>query len=52
MPKYHVSSSIFNIKMAAEKFTSFDKFFLKMHTDMTAITMQSNQIVSNEVEDN
>ena len=36
--------------MAAQKFTNFD-FFL-MHTDMTAVTIQSNKIVSNEVEDN
>ena len=41
----------FNIKMAAQKFTNFDKFFL-VHVDMTAVTMQSNKIVSNEVKDN
>ena len=29
--------SIFNIKMAAQKFTNFDKFF-NMHADMTAVT--------------
>ena len=46
-----MSSSIVNIKMAAQKFTNFDKFFL-MHTDMTAVTIQSNKIVSNEIEDN
>ena len=40
-----------NIKLAAQKFTSFDKFFL-VHADMTAVTIQSNNIVSNEVKDN
>ena len=45
-------SSIFNIKMATQKFTSFDKFFFfLMHADMTAVTIQSNKIVSNEVKD-
>ena len=44
--------SHFNIKMAAQKFTNFDKVFLKMHTDMTAVTLQSNEIVLNEVKDN
>ena len=43
-------SSIFNIKMAAQKFTDFDKFF-KMYADMTAVTIQSNKIVTNEVQD-
>ena len=37
--------------MATHKFTDFD-VFLKMHTDMTAVTMQSNRIVSNDVKDN
>ena len=32
--------------------TNFDKFFLKMYADMTAVTIQSNKIVSNEVKDN
>ena len=36
--------------MAAQKFTIFDKFFL-MHADMTAVTILSNKIVSNEVKD-
>ena len=36
--------------MAAQKFTNFDKFFL-MHADMTAVTLQSNKIVLNEVKD-
>ena len=49
-PKCGVFSSIFNIKMATQKFTNFDKFFL-MHADMTAVTIQSNKIVSNEVKD-
>ena len=38
--------------MAAQKFTNFDKVFFKMHTDMTAVTLQSNEIVLNEVKDN
>ena len=50
--KYCVFSSIFNIKAATQKFTNFDKFFKKTHTDMTAVTAQSNEIVSNEVQDN
>ena len=37
--------------MATQKFTNFGKFFL-MHTDMTAVTIQSNKIVSSEVNDN
>ena len=37
--------------MAARNFTNFDKFFL-MHADRTAVTIQSNKIVSNEVQDN
>ena len=37
--------------MATQEFTSFDKF-LKIQADMTAITMQSNKIVLNEVKDN
>ena len=45
-------SSIFNIKMAAQKFTNFARFFFLMHFDMTAVTLQSNKIVLNEVKDN
>ena len=37
--------------MAIQKFINFDKFF-EMHSDMTAVTIQSNKIVSNEVKDN
>ena len=37
--------------MATQKFTNFEKF-LQMHTDMTAATIQSNKIFSNEVKDN
>ena len=37
--------------MAAQKFTNFEKFFL-MHTDMTAVTIQSYKIVLNKVKDN
>ena len=50
-PKCCMYSSIFNIKMAAQKFTNFD-FFKKMHADMTAVTIQSNKSVPNEVQDN
>ena len=42
-------SSIFTIKMAAQKFTKFAKSFFKMHADRTAVTIQSNKIVSSEV---
>ena len=52
MPEMLLDFSIFSIKMATQKFTSFDKvlfvFFL-MRTDMTSVTIQSNKIVSNEV---
>ena len=41
--------SIFNIKMATQKFTNFMCFL--MHADLTTITTQSNKIVSNEVKD-
>ena len=30
-------SYIFNIKIATQKFTNFDAFFKKLHTDMTAV---------------
>ena len=43
--------SIFNIKMAAQKFINFGKFF-RMHADMIAGTIQSNKIVSKKVKDN
>ena len=36
--------------MATQKFTNID--FLKMHTDMTAVTIQSHKTVLNEVKDN
>ena len=42
---------IFNDKMATQKFANFDKF-LKLHADMTAVTIQSNKIVSSQVKDN
>ena len=42
-------SSIFNIKMANEN-SPVLVFFI--HADMTAVTVQSNKIVSNEVKDN
>ena len=38
--------------MAAQKFTNFGKYFLKMHTDMTTVTIKSNKIVLNEAKDN
>ena len=50
MPKCCLFSFDFNIKMATQKFTNFDKFF-KMHVDMTAVIIQSNKIVLNEVKD-
>ena len=37
--------------MATPKLTRFDKLFL-MHADMTAVTIQSNKTVSNDVKDN
>ena len=37
--------------MAAQKFTSFGKFFFLTNADMTAVTIQSNKIVSKEVKD-
>ena len=36
--------------MTTQKFTNLDKF-LKMHTDITVVIIQSNKIVSNEVKD-
>lgn len=50
MPKMLLFPSIFNIKMATQKFTSIDKFL--MYVGLTAVTIQSNTIVSNEVKDN
>ena len=47
---FHIFS-IFDIKMATQKFNNVDKFFL-MHTDMTVVTIQSNKIVLNEVRAN
>ena len=38
MPKMLLFSSIFNVKMATQKFTNFDKFFFLMYADMTAVT--------------
>ena len=37
--------------MTAKKFAIFDNFF-KMHADMTALIIQCNKIVWNEVKDN
>ena len=36
--------------MDTQKFTNFDNF--QLHADMTAVTMQSNKIVSNKVKEN
>ena len=38
------------LKWFHKNFTNFD--FLKIHTDTTAVTIQSNKIVSNEFKDN
>ena len=43
--------SLINIKMATQKITNFDKFFI-MHTDMPAVELYCNVIVSNEVKHN
>ena len=51
MPKMLPILFHLNIKMAAQKFANYDKFF-KMHTDMTAVTIQFNKIILNEVKDN
>ena len=37
--------------MATQKFTNFDKFVL-MHADVTAVTIQSNKIIWNELNKN
>ena len=42
--------SIFNNKMATQKFTSFDEFFFKCM--LMCQLIQTNKIVSNEVKDN
>lgn len=39
-------------KMAAPKFISSNKNFLKMLTDMTAVALLSNKIVSNDIKEN
>ena len=49
MPKCCIFSSNFNVKMAAQKSTDFDVSY--MHADMTAVTVQSNNIVSSEAKD-
>ena len=41
--------SISNIKMATQKFTNFD---VKMHADMTAVTIHTTKIVLQEAKDN
>ena len=37
--------------MAVQKVANFVKFFKRMHSDLTAITIQSNKIVSNDIKD-
>ena len=49
MLKILLFSSIFSIQMAHKNLPIL--IFLKMHTDMTSVTIQSNKIVSNEVKD-
>ena len=52
MKKILLFSSIFNVKIATQKFTHFDGFKKKnMCADMIAAKKQSNQIVSNEVKE-
>ena len=43
-------SFIFSVKMVTPKFTNFDKFL--MSADMTAVTINSNKIVLNDIKDN
>ena len=50
MPKMLLFPSIFNIKNGYTKIHQFWWVFL-MHADMTAITIQSNKLISNEVKD-
>ena len=38
--------------MATQKFTNFGKFLKIIHIVLTAVTIQPNKIVSNEVKDN
>jgi len=40
MPKTLLFSSIFNIKMAIQKFTNCDVLFFLKLTDLTAVTTQ------------
>ena len=37
--------------MSTQKFTNLVRFFKKMPADMTAVTVQTNKIVLNEVKD-
>lgn len=39
-------------KMADPKFTSSNKIFFKMPTDITAVALLSNKIVSNDIKEN
>ena len=45
-----IFSSIFNLETATQKFTNFD-FFLIL-ADVTAVLVQANTVVSNDVKDN
>ena len=51
MPKMLLFSSIFILKWLHTNSPVLISFF-KMHADMTAVTIQSDKIVSNEVKDN
>ena len=44
-------SFMFNIKVAIQKFTNLVSF-LKMHADITVVTIPSNKIILNEIKDN
>ena len=41
---------MFNIKVAIQKFTNLVSF-LKMHADITVVTIPSNKIILNEIKD-
>ena len=52
MPKMLLFSSIFNIKMATQKVTKFDKSVFLNACYYDSCHIQSNKVVSNEVKDN
>ena len=49
--KFCIFSSMFNIKMAAQKFTNFNKYSFKCMLVWQLSQIQSNKIVLNEVKD-